>query len=194
MQTSARKIYLIRHGETEWSRSGQHTGRTDIPLTAEGRKQAEELGRSLNGKKLAVWTSPLGRARETCALAGYGDQAKVDNDLREWDYGIYEGRTTEEIQSKMPDWSIWLSPIVDGESLDQLAARARQLLDRVTEATQEDIALFAHGHILRVLASQWIGMPPIAGRYLALDTASISILGYERKTRVIRQWNFTPCH
>lgn len=192
MQISARKIYLIRHGETEWSRSGQHTGRTDIPLTAEGQRQAKAIGRALNERKLAVWTSPLGRARETCALAGYADRAQIDNNLSEWDYGIYEGLTTAEIRSKTPDWSVWLSPIVDGESLEQLSQRVGQVIDRVTAATEEDIALFAHGHVLRVLAAAWIGQQPITGRYLALDTASISILGYERKTRVIWQWNFVP--
>ena len=222
----AQQIFLVRHGETEWSRSGQHTGRTDIPLTAEGQAQAQGLGRFLRRKALAqfstfreatatqssgtglpvdgsvmphelsrlalaVRTSPLLRARETCRLAGYASDAVVDEDLREWDYGIYEGRTTLEIRKENPDWSIWLSPIPNGESLEQVAARARQVIARAVEA-EPSVALFAHGHILRILAACWIGLPPITGRYLALDTATVSVLGYERQTRVIRHWNVSP--
>lgn len=138
-----------------------------------------------------VWSSPLQRARETCRLAGF-DAPIIDEDLREWDYGVYEGRTTQEIRQEQPDWSIWLSPIQNGESLEQVAERARRVIGRVTEATDGDIALFAHGHILRILAACWIGLPPLTGRYLALDTATISALGYERQTRVIWQWNFAP--
>lgn len=185
------QIYLIRHGETEWSRTGRHTGRTDVPLNEEGRLRAERIGRELRDRTLTVWTSPLERARETCRLAGFADQAVVDDDLREWDYGIYEGRTTAEIRSETPSWSVWLSPIVNGESLAQVAERAQRVIDRVTAATQGDVGLFAHGHILRILAACWMGLPPITGRYLALDTASISALGYERQTRVIRKWNLT---
>lgn len=185
------QIYLIRHGETEWSRTGRHTGRTDVPLNEEGRLRAERIGRELRDRTLTVWTSPLQRARETCRLAGFADQAVVDDDLREWDYGIYEGRTTAEIRSETPSWSVWLSPIVNGESLAQVAERAQRVIDRVTAATQGDVGLFAHGHILRILAACWMGLPPITGRYLALDTASISTLGYERQTRVIRKWNLT---
>ena len=191
MSSSSRLVLLIRHGETEWSRSGQHTGRTDIPLTEEGRRQAEMLGSALHGRKLTVYTSPLQRARETARLAGF-DNPVVDDDLREWDYGVYEGRTTLEIRQEKPDWSIWLSPIERGESLDQVAERARRVIRRVTAATDGDVALFAHGHILRVLAACWIGLPPITGRYLALDTATISALDYERQTRVIRRWNVSP--
>ena len=187
----AQQIFLVRHGETEWSRSGQHTGRTDIPLTAEGREKAQALGHFLRGKELSVRTSPLIRARDTCRLAGFADNAVVDEDLREWDYGIYEGRTTLEIRKGNPDWSIWLSPIPNGESLEQVAARARQVIARAVEA-EPSVALFAHGHILRILAACWIGLPPITGRYLALDTATVSVLGYERQTRVIRHWNVAP--
>ncbi len=187
----AQQIFLVRHGETEWSRSGQHTGRTDIPLTAEGREKAQALGHFLRGKELSVRTSPLIRARDTCRLAGFADNAVVDEDLREWDYGIYEGRTTLEIRKGNPDWSIWLSPIPNGESLEQVAARARQVIARAVEA-ETDVALFAHGHILRILAACWIGLPPITGRSLALDTATVSVLGYERQTRVIRHWNVSP--
>jgi probable phosphoglycerate mutase len=188
MENTARNIFLIRHGETEWSRTGRHTGRTDVPLTDDGKRAAGELGRALQGRKLDPWTSPLDRARETCRLAGFA-APKLEDDLREWDYGIYEGRTTLEIRNETPDWSVWLSPIVKGESLDQVADRARRVIQRVTETSSGDTALFAHGHILRVLAACWIGLPPLTGRFLALDTATISVLGYERQTRVIRHWN-----
>lgn len=182
-------IFLIRHGETEWSRSGQHTGRTDIPLTGEGRKRARQIGETLHGRKFGmVLTSPLSRARETCDLAGYGGVAETDPNLCEWDYGIYEGRTTLDIRKDDPLWSVWLSTIEKGESLDQVYARAKTVAERVV-AFGGDTALFAHGHLLRILAAAWIGMPPIVGRSLALDTATISVLGYERQTRVIRQWN-----
>ena len=184
-------IYLIRHGETEWSRSGQHTGRTDIPLTDEGRRGGAAIGRYLAGRPLCVYVSPLDRARETCAIAGYAAAARVDSDLREWDYGVYEGRTTADIRKDDPAWSVWLSTMSGGESLDQVAGRARAVIERAA-GESGDVALFAHGHILRVLAACWIGISPLTGRYLALDTASVSALGYERQTRVIRQWNYTP--
>jgi probable phosphoglycerate mutase len=186
------QIFLVRHGETEWSRTGRHTGRTDIPLTEEGRARAEAIAHALEGRELSVLTSPLGRARETCRLAGFADAAEVDDDLLEWDYGVYEGRTTLDIRRETPDWSVWLSPIVNGESLEQVAERARKVIARVTAAGNRDVALFAHGHILRILAACWIGLPPYTGRFLALDTATISMLGYERQTRVIRQWNLVP--
>ena len=184
-------VFLIRHGETEWSRTGRHTGRTDIPLTPEGELRAQALGRALRGRDLSVWTSPLQRARETCRLAGFADSARVDDDLREWDYGVYEGRTTLDIRKQDPAWSIWLSPIANGESLDQVAARARRVIERVT-AVDGDVAIFAHGHILRILGACWTNLSPLAGRYLFLDTSSISVLGYERRTRVIRHWNLVP--
>jgi broad specificity phosphatase PhoE len=186
------QIFLVRHGETEWSRTGRHTGRTDIPLTEEGRARAEAIAHALEGRELSVLTSPLGRARETCRFAGFADAAEVDDDLLEWDYGVYEGRTTLDIRRETPDWSVWLSPIVNGESLEQVAERARKVIARVTAAGNRDVALFAHGHILRILAACWIGLPPYTGRFLALDTATISMLGYERQTRVIRQWNLVP--
>ena len=183
------QIFLVRHGETEWSQTGRHTGRTDVPLTSEGEVRAAAIGRMLAGQKLTVWTSPLRRARDTCRLAGFADAARVDEDLREWDYGIYEGRATLDIRKEIPAWSIWLSPIPGGESLEQVAARARRVIDRATAAGEGDLALFAHGHILRILAACWIGLPPVTGRFLALGTASVSVLGYERQTRVIRHWN-----
>jgi broad specificity phosphatase PhoE len=184
------QIILVRHGETEWSRSGQHTGRTDIPLTEEGRARARALGEQLQGAQGTVWTSPLVRARETCELAGFGAAAVIEPDLLEWDYGIYEGRKTLEIRAEQPDWSVWLSPITGGEQLEEVAERAQRVIGRVVKSGGG--LLFAHGHILRVLAACWMGLPPLAGRYLSLDTASISVLGFERQTRVIRQWNVTP--
>jgi broad specificity phosphatase PhoE len=186
------QIVLVRHGETEWSKSGQHTGRTDVPLTEEGRRRALALGETLRGHSFRVYTSPLRRARETCALAGFGDTAIVEPDLVEWDYGVYEGRRTLDIRAGQPDWSVWLSPITGGEQLEEVATRARRVIDRVVATGAPETALFAHGHILRVLAACWMGLPPLAGRYLSLDTASISVLGFERQTRVIRQWNVTP--
>jgi broad specificity phosphatase PhoE len=189
---AAQQVYLIRHGETEWSRSGQHTGRTDVPLSEEGRRRAEAIGRWLNGRPLVALTSPLSRARDTCALAGYAGHAQVETDLREWDYGVYEGRTTADIRREIPDWSVWQSPIVDGESLEQLAARAQKVVARVLGEAPADVGLFAHGHILRVLATQWLGLAGVDGQLLALDTASVSMLGYERETRVVRLWNFQP--
>ena len=183
-------IFLVRHGETEWSRTGQHTGRSDIALTERGRAQAEALGRELKGRNLTVWTSPLQRARETCRLAGF-DSPTVDPDLIEWDYGIYEGRTTAQIRAETPNWSVWDSPIVSGETMDQVGARAQNVIDRAS-AVSGDVALFAHGHILRVFAACWIGLSPVGGRLLALDTGTLSALGYERETRVIKHWNIVP--
>ena len=182
------QIFLVRHGETEWSKAGKHTGRTDVALTEEGVVRAKELGTLLAGVKGHVFMSPLGRARETCRLAGF--TGEVDDDLREWDYGVYEGRTTAEIRMEDPGWSVWLSPIRGGEALDDVAGRARAVIGRVN-SLEGDVLLFAHGHILRILAACWIGQPPVVGRYLALDTASVSTLGYERQTRVIRNWNRT---
>jgi broad specificity phosphatase PhoE len=191
MEFPSQQVFLVRHGETEWSRTGQHTGRTDIPLTSEGERAADHLKQILRNRTFAaVFTSPLLRARETARRAGFPD-ALVDKDLREWDYGIYEGRTTLDIRKDTPEWSIWLSPIPNGESLDHVAERARRVIERVTQETSGDVVVFAHGHILRVFAACWIGHSPGVGRYLGLDTASISVLGYERKTRVIRNWNLT---
>lgn len=191
MGPASQQVFLIRHGETAWSLSGQHTGRTDIPLTERGRVQAELLGKTLSGRDFTAWTSPLSRARETCLLAGI-ENAQVDDGLIEWDYGIFEGLTTLDIRKEIPAWSVWDSPITDGETLEQVADRARLVLQRATQTTSGDIALFAHGHILRILATCWIGLPPLTARYLALDTATISVLGYERETRVIRHWNIQP--
>ena len=191
----------MRHGETAWTLSGAHTGRTDIPLTPAGERQAAEIGRCLAGRRFAlVLTSPLSRARETCRLAGYGDVAQIDPNLHEWDYGAYEGHTSAEIRKDVPDWTIWTGPVPQGETIQQVAARARQVIERalsaaaaVPDGQRADVALFAHGHLLRVLTACWLGLPPDAGRLFALSTASIGILGYERETRVITQWNFVCC-
>jgi probable phosphoglycerate mutase len=183
------QLWLVRHGETEWSATGQHTGRTDLPLTLEGKLHARQIGGFLSGRGFAlVLTSPLQRARETCRLAGYGESAIIDANLREWDYGEYEGRTTPEIQSERPGWSLWRDGVIGGESIEQVATRAQKVIDRAA-ASSGDALLFAHGHILRVLAAFWLGLPPDVGRLFALGTASVSVLGYERDTRVITQWN-----
>jgi broad specificity phosphatase PhoE len=183
------ELRLIRHGETEWSLSGAHTGRTDLPLTHTGEMQAAGIGRLLAGRPFAVvLTSPMRRARETCRIAGYDAAARVDPNLAEWDYGAYEGRTTTQIREEAPGWTIWTGGVPGGETIDQVAARAREVIARALDS-EGDAALFAHGHILRILAACWLGLPPAAGQFLALSTASLSILGYERETRVIARWN-----
>ena len=167
-----REIWLIRHGETEWSRSGAHTGRTDLPLTAAGRDNAAAIGRWLKGRAFAlVLTSPMERARDTCRLAGYGDSAQVDPNLCEWDYGDYEGRTTPDIQKERPGWSLWRDGVPDGETIKQVAARAEAVLARAV-AADGDTALFAHGHILRILTACWLQLDPRCGSLFALSTAS----------------------
>ena len=184
-----RELWLIRHGETEWSRSGAHTGRTDLPLTGAGRENAAALGRRLHGRRFSlVLTSPLQRAVDTCRLAGYGDAAQVEPNLYEWNYGDYEGRTTTDIQKERPGWSLWTDGVPNGESIAQVAARADAVLARALPS-DGDVALFAHGHILRVLTARWLGLDADCGRLFALGTASVSVLGYERETRVIKQWN-----
>ena len=188
-----RELWLIRHGETEWSRSGSHTGRTDVPLTATGRKDAVAAGRYLNRRPFAlVLVSPLQRARDTCRLAGY-ENALIDTNLYEWDYGDYEGRTTPQIQAERPGWSLWTDGVTHGESAEQVAARADAVIARVLAVDDEgDVALFAHGHILRVLTARWLGLSAAEGRLFALGTGAISILGYERRQRVITRWNLSP--
>jgi len=185
----AREIWLIRHGETEWSKSGAHTGRTDIPLTANGRAQAADVARYLAGRKFGlVLTSPLRRAKETCELAGMGPAEELAG-LREWDYGDYEGRTTTEIRRERPDWSLWDDGVPNGETLEQVGGRADRVIERLL-TLETDAALFAHGHILRILAARWLGLSPSIGRSLGLGTASLSALGYERESRILLLWNF----
>ena len=179
------ELWLIRHGETEWSLSGQHTGKTDLPLTETGRLQATALNEQLSGRSFAlVLSSPLTRAFETCEIAGCGDVAKHSEDLLEWDYGDYEGLTTADVRKEVPGWTIWDGGVPRGETAEQVAQRARKVIDLASGAGG-DVALFAYGHLLRILAACWLALPPNAGRLLRLSTASISVLGYERETRVI---------
>jgi broad specificity phosphatase PhoE len=186
---SPTRLVLVRHGETEWSRTGRHTGRTDVPLTDRGRDQAKELGRALRGRVFSrVLSSPLGRAVETCRLAGFADRVELVDDLREWDYGAYEGRTRVEIAAEVPGWTVWTHPIVDGERLADVGRRADRLIAALLPSGGA-ILVFSHGHILRVLAARWIEQPADVGARLELDTASLSVLGWEQDRRVIEGWN-----
>jgi len=208
------EIWLIRHGETAWSRTGQHTGRTDIPLTEHGQEQARALVPILAAQRFdRVLSSPLVRATETCRLAGLSDRLEIAPDAQEWDYGIYEGRTTHEIRAEQPDWSIWQDPMPKGENLAAIQARAmglmHELLSSSASADAVDkganvsagasqsggtrnalrIALFSHGHFLRVFGGCWVGDNAFLGAHLLLDTASVSVLGFDRETRAIKHWN-----
>jgi probable phosphoglycerate mutase len=183
------ELWLMRHGETAWTLSGQHTSRTDLALTTEGERRGEDLRRRLAGRAFAlVLSSPMKRALDTCRLAGYS--AETTPDLCEWDYGDYEGRTTPEIRKEAPGWTVWTGAPPGGESIEQVSARADRVIARAA-AANGDVALFGHGHLLRVLAARWIGLEPSAGGLLALSTGSVSVLGYERDTRVIQLWNQT---
>ncbi len=185
----AADLWLIRHGETAWSLSGAHTGTTDLPLTPEGETQARGLGAKLTGHTFAlVLTSPMHRARRTCELAGLGAQAQVEPNLSEWNYGSYEGLSSADIQRTRPGWTIFNDGVPDGETIDQVASRAQSVIERALVASG-DVALFAHGHILRILATRWLELRPADARLFALSTASISTLGYEHETRVITRWN-----
>jgi len=195
MSVTAPRVLLVRHGATEWSTTGQHTGRTDIPLTVEGRRQAERLRVRLARERFAlVLVSPLQRARETAELAGFGAVAEVEPDLVEWDYGDYDGRTAAEIRQERPGWTPWHGGFPGGETLDQVAARAARVVARVqVQSVGGDVALFAHGHILRVIAACWLEQPPVEAARYYLATASVSVLGWERETSVIDRWN-EACH
>jgi broad specificity phosphatase PhoE len=193
MSVGPPRVHLVRHGATEWSVSGQHTGRTDIPLTAEGRRQAERLGARLARERFAlVLVSPLARARETAEIAGFGDTAEVDPDLVEWDYGDYDGLTAVEIRRDRPGWTPWNGGFPGGETLEEVAGRADRVVARI-RAVEGDVALFAHGHILRVIAARWLEQPPVEASRYSLATASLSLLGWERETPVIDRWN-EACH
>jgi len=184
-------VYLARHGETEWSRSGQHTGRTDLPLTEPGERAARRLGlRLADVDPVKTFASPLQRAARTCELAGFGARCEIDPDLLEWNYGDYEGRTSAEIHAERPDWQLFRDGCPGGESPAQVAARADRVVERV-RAVAGDVLLFSSGHILRVLTARWLGLEPSAGRLLVLGTASRSALGYEHSLRepAIRLWN-----
>ena len=191
MIPAERQVWLARHGETEWSRDGRHTGLTEIPLTDLGRRQAEGLGTRLAVHRFAlVLTSPRSRATETARLAGFGDVAIVDPDLAEWDYGALEGRRTAEIAGVFPGWTIWRGPWPDGETIDQVSARADRVLARCLEPdVSGDTLLFGHGHMLRVLAARWLELPGQSGSLFGLSTATVSVLGWERERRIIESWN-----
>ncbi len=185
-------LWLIRHGETAWSLSGAHTGRTDLPLTAEGERRAGVVRDALKDRPFAlVLTSPLLRARETCRIAGYGDVAQVEPNLTEWDYGDYEGKSTPDIRQFRPGWELWKDGVPRGETVERVYARAAQVIERAMEP-QGDVALFAHGHILRILTACWLALEPRGGRLFALSTATLSVLGHEREQRVISRWNVPP--
>jgi broad specificity phosphatase PhoE len=187
--TGRNRLFVIRHGATEWSRTGQHTGHTDIPLLPEGEPQARATGALLAGHEFAlVLTSPLQRARHTCDLVGLGAQAQVEENLIEWDYGEYEGITSAQIHETVPGWTVWTGAIPGGETIEQVAARADAVIDRVL-AIDGDCIVFAHGHILRTLTARWCGLDPREGRRFVLDPATLCILGWEHDSRAILQWN-----
>jgi broad specificity phosphatase PhoE len=182
-------VFAIRHGETAWSLSGQHTGTTDIPLTDNGRQLAERMRSVLATKAFElVLCSPMQRARETCELAGLGDKAVIDPDLVEWNYGEYEGLTPEQIHEKGPDWLIFRDGCPGGEMPEQVGARVDRVVTRV-RAVEGNVALFAHGHVLRVLVARWIGLPPGAGQHFLLDTGTLSVLSYYYELPAVRAWN-----
>jgi broad specificity phosphatase PhoE len=186
-------IHLARHGETAWSLSGQHTGRTDLPLTERGERNARALGQRLRGLEFAkVYTSRFQRAARTCELAGIGTSAEIDPDLVEWDYGQYEGRRTADIHAERPDWQLYRDGCPGGESPDQIGARADRVVGRV-RAIKGDVLVFSSGHFLRALAARWLGLDAAGGRYLLLSTASLSALGYEHHQAepAIQLWNET---
>lgn len=186
-------IYLARHGETVWSRDGRHTGRTDLPLTEQGERNAQSLRQRLAGILFAeVLTSPLQRAKQTCELAGFGDVAEVDPDLVEWNYGDYEGIRTADIRAKRPDWELFRDGCPNGESPADVAARADRVVARV-RTTEGNVLIFSSGHFLRVFAARWLELEPVFGKYFILDTASLSALSYVRDLcdPAIRFWNDT---
>jgi broad specificity phosphatase PhoE len=188
----AERVVLVRHGETEWSSTRRHTGRTDIPLNEEGKRLAAGLRPILDGLKgigdALVLTSPLQRARATCELAGLGEKAIVDDDLLEWDYGEAEGKRTDELRRLIPGWSVWTHPLAGGESLEDVGRRADRVLARASLEVRL-VVLFAHAHVLRILAARWCGLDAGLGRVLTLDPASVSILGHEREVPIIERWN-----
>lgn len=188
---AAPRIWLVRHGETEWARLGRHTGRTDIPLTPLGREQAASVRSRLAGRPFArILSSPLSRALDTARLAGFADRVETCDDLVEWDYGADEGRTTAEIRDDRPGWTIWQDGPKDGETIGQVATRVDRVIALVRDEPG-DVLVFAHGHVLRILAARWLRLTPASGRMFALSTATLSILGWEREAPVIERWNDT---
>jgi probable phosphoglycerate mutase len=190
---AAHEVVLVRHGRTEWARTGRHTGRADVGLDEHGRVQARALAPRLGGRSFAaVLTSPSSRARDTCALAGLGDAAVVDVDLAEWDYGADEGRTTAEIRVERPGWTVWGAGPEGGETVAEVAERADRVVATIERSLDAgDVAVFGHGHALRVLCARWLGLDGGAGRLFTLEPASVSALRYEREQRVIGTWNVT---
>jgi probable phosphoglycerate mutase len=189
IQTTIPRVYLVRHGETDWSLSGQHTGTTDIPLTKHGRETAKRLKPALAKQDFAlVLTSPLQRAQTTCELAGLGQRAQIDPDLVEWNYGEYEGLTPKEIDAKAPGWLLFRDGCPGGESPGEVGVRVDRVIARV-RTVQGHVALFAHGHIFRVLAARWLGLPVAAGCSFLLDTATLNILSYYHGIPAVKQWN-----
>lgn len=181
-------VIVVRHGETEWSRSGRHTSRTDVALTEVGREQARALGDRLAGRDFVeVWTSPMQRARETCRLAGFDDPS-IESGLCEWDYGDFEGLTTEEIRERVPGWTVFTSDPPGGEDAFAVEQRVDRLVVRIRKA-QGLVLCFAHGHLLRVLAARWLGLGAVDGRRLVLDPATVSVLGHERGVPAVLAWN-----
>jgi len=185
------QVVLVRHGDTEWAVQGRHTGRTDVPLTERGRQQAVSLGRFLQRRQFAkVLVSPRRRALETCQLAGFGEVAEIRDDLAEWDYGVYEGRTTEDVLTERPGWTLWDDGVPGGEAVEDVGRRADRVIAEV-RSTPDDVAIFAHGHVLRILAARWVDLAPKDGRLFALDPAGVSVLGYEHTWPVLARWNET---
>lgn len=185
----ASEVVLVRHGATDWSASDRHTGRTDIPLTAEGEEQAGAVR-----DRISTWTfalvlvSPLRRAAETCRLVGLDSVAEIDAGLLEWDYGEYEGLTTTEIRESRPGWTVFGDGCPGGETIEEVGSRVDRVIARV-DTVDGPVALVAHGHVLRILGARWLGLPPVGGAMLALDTATLSVLGYEHERKVLRSWN-----
>ncbi|MET0600283.1 MAG: histidine phosphatase family protein [Mesorhizobium sp.] len=194
MSSGFPEIVLVRHGETEWSASGRHTGRTDIPLTAAGEAGARKVAQRLAGRAFAaVWTSPSRRAADTCRLAGFGDMAVVKPELAEWDYGAYEGVTTKQILAERPGWQLFRDGCPNGETATEVGARADAIVAQL-RAVGADVLVFSSAHFLRVLAARWLGLPPDGAAYFVLGTASLSALGYEHDLTepVLRRWNEQP--
>ncbi|HUC38038.1 MAG TPA: histidine phosphatase family protein [Acidimicrobiales bacterium] len=184
-------MVVVRHGTTAWSRAGRHTGRTDVPLLTDGEQEAELIGRRLQGHSFArVLTSPSSRARDTCALAGFGDQAQVCEDLAEWDYGAYEGLTTAQIRAERPGWQLWIDGVVGGETLEELSRRADKVVARArADAEAGDVLAFAHGHILRVVCARWLGMAAAEASRFLLSPGAVGVLGWEHETAAVVRWN-----
>jgi broad specificity phosphatase PhoE len=187
--TSQPRLFLVRHGETAWSASGRHTGWTDVPLSEAGRRQAAALATRLSGQRFVrVVSSPLARALETCRIVGLAPEPIVDPDLREWNYGVFEGRTSDEIRAEIPGWTIWTADVEEGESVVDVGRRLDRVIGELLEV-DGDVAVFGHGHALRILTARWLGLEPADGALFELSTATISRLGWERERRVIELWN-----